>query len=130
MNLPGMTEDIAAAMLNWVDEDEAPRQFGAEADYYRGLDTPYAPRNSRPESLEELLLVRGVTRALLFGLDANRDYLVDPEEARGGGLAPDADAGGGWASLLTVSSTNATSTILAGAASISTPATWRRCIGS
>ena len=45
---------------------------GAESDYYGSLSPPYAPRNGPPVTIEELLLVRGVTPQLLFGLDAAR----------------------------------------------------------
>ncbi len=65
--LPGMTETIADAILDWLDSDSQPRPFGAEADDYQGRGMPYAPRNGVPQCLEELLLVRGVTRAAFSG---------------------------------------------------------------
>jgi type II secretory pathway component PulK len=86
MSLPGMTEAVADSILDWVDPDTAPRQFGAEADHYEGLGLPYSPRNGVPQCLEELLLVRGVTRELLFGGDP-----------RSSGQQP-------WAALVTVAS--------------------------
>ena len=82
MNLPNMTEMIADTLLDWMDRDARQRPFGAEADYYAGLDPPYDPRNGVPESLEELLLVRGVTRGLLFGADANSNYRIEVTEQR------------------------------------------------
>ena len=72
MPLPGMTDSIAEAILDWIDEDSDPRPLGAEADYYASLVPGYAPRNGPPATIEELLLVRGVTPQLLFGLDAAR----------------------------------------------------------
>ena len=89
MSLPGMTDEVADAILDWIDPDDTPRQFGAEAETYRTLGVPYSPRNGVPQCLEELLLVRGVTRDLLFGADANLNRQIDPEEGRG------ADSGGG-----------------------------------
>ncbi len=86
MSLPGMTEAVADSILDWIDADSSQRPFGAEADYYEGLGTPYATRNGVPQCLEELLLVRGVTRGLLFG-----------EGADSPGQQP-------WASLVTVAS--------------------------
>lgn len=80
MKLPGMTESVADALLDWIDEDSTPREFGAESDYYQGLNPPYAAANRLPQSLEELLLVKGVTRELLFGLDLNVNYRIDPFE--------------------------------------------------
>jgi len=81
MNLPGMDESTADAILDWIDPDNKQRPLGAEADYYSGLDPPVTPRNGPPESLEELLQVRGVTRERLFGLDLNQNFRVDDWEA-------------------------------------------------
>ena len=39
-----MTEEIADAILDWLDEDEEPREYGAESDYYSSLSPGYAPR--------------------------------------------------------------------------------------
>lgn len=74
LQLSGMTESAADAVLDWIDDDAQRRQFGAEADYYAGLGVPYGPRNSLPTSLDELLLVREVSRQLLFGDLAAADY--------------------------------------------------------
>jgi len=80
MGLPGMTEDVADAILDWIDEDDEPREFGAEVDYYSSLPTPYAPKNGPLDTVEELLLVRDITPYLLFGADANRNLMLDPSE--------------------------------------------------
>lgn len=78
--LPGMTESIADAILDWLDPDDEPRLLGAERDYYSSLDPPYEPRNGPLHSIEELLLVRDVTPALLFGADLNRNGLIEESE--------------------------------------------------
>jgi len=107
MSLPGMTESIADSLLDWIDGDNSPRQFGAEADYYEGSAVPYAPRNGTPQCLEELLLVRGVTRGLLFGADANRNHQIDASERKAAADRPGGGPSAGqlpWASLLTVAS--------------------------
>ena len=70
LQLPGMSESTAAAILDWLDADGQPRPGGAEAEYYAGLGLPYEPRNGVPALLEELLLVRDVSRQALFGADA------------------------------------------------------------
>ncbi|WP_010582269.1 helix-hairpin-helix domain-containing protein [Schlesneria paludicola] len=80
LGLPGMTESIADALLDWMDSDSAPRQSGAEMDFYASLNPPYSPRNGIPESLEELLLIKGITRELLFGRDADQNHRLDYEE--------------------------------------------------
>lgn len=98
MQLPWMNEEIADAILDWVDGDALPRQFGAEADFYESLPEPYAPNNGPLSSLDELLLVRGVSRELLFGEDANRNGLLDVgEDLNGDGILDR-----GWAAYLTV----------------------------
>ena len=80
MALPGMTEEIADSILDWIDEDDEPREFGAETEYYGALDPPYDPKNGPLTTVEELLLVRGVDPTVLFGLDNNHNGVVDPHE--------------------------------------------------
>ena len=110
MRLPGMTIEVADSILDWIDSDDEPRAQGAERDYYQGLSKPYEPRNAVPQSLDELLYVRGVSRQLLHGLDTDRNFVVDPFEqtalesndlssSAGYTLPPQ-----GWSQLLTVDS--------------------------
>jgi type II secretory pathway component PulK len=80
LKLPGMTESIADAMLDWIDSDDASREFGAEKDYYSALVPGYAPRNGLPASLDELLLIRGVTPQLLYGADLDHNGRIDSDE--------------------------------------------------
>jgi hypothetical protein len=99
MALPGMTEETADAILDFIDSDDEAREFGCESDFYTGMSPPYACRNGPLMSVEELLLVRGVTPALLFGPDVNRNGVVDPsEEGRDSGDGPQS----GWAAYLTL----------------------------
>lgn len=60
-------DEIVDAVLDWRDEDDSLRVNGAENDYYQSLEPPYLPRNGPFQSLEELLLVRGVTEAMFHG---------------------------------------------------------------
>lgn len=106
MNLPNMSEEIADAILDWVDSDVTARALGAESDYYLSLGTPYEPPNGPLDSLDDLLLVRGVTPELLYGEDANRNGLLDPNE-NDGDLSPPLDNGDGlldrgWMNYLTI----------------------------
>ena len=94
MMLPGMTPDVADAILDWMDLDDTPRQNGAERDYYSTLSPSYAPKNGPLESVEELLLIRGITPYLLFGLDADRNGLIDAREGSSG-IAMGSPGGGG-----------------------------------
>ncbi len=45
MTLPMMTEDIADAILDWIDPDEDIRPMGCESNYYSGLNPPYSAKN-------------------------------------------------------------------------------------
>lgn len=95
MKLPNMTEEIADAIVDWVDADSSARPAGCETDYYGGLNPPYKCKNGPINSLEELLLVRGVTPDLLFGTDRNRNGVQDPNEAELGEFSR------GWSEYLT-----------------------------
>jgi len=111
MGLPGMSEDIADAILDWMDPDDEPREFGAEIDSYASLSPAYAAKNGPLDTIEELLLVRGVTPALLFGMDANRNFLVDGTEAAAGIVIQAENSDGamnfGWSAYLTLYSAEA-----------------------
>lgn len=106
MYLPDMTEEVADAILDWIDSDETLRTYGAESDYYTTLDPPYEARNGAIESIDELLQVAGVTADLLYGEDANRNGKLDPNENDGDASAPFDNSDGilqpGWAAFLTV----------------------------
>lgn len=58
---------IKDSILDWKDADDAHRFNGAEDDYYQGLNPPYRAKNRRIDAIEELLLVRGITRDYFFG---------------------------------------------------------------
>ena len=78
MRFPGVNEEIADAILDWIDSSSfEPREYGAKDEYYASLDPPYYARNGMPDSLDELLLVRGVTPKLLYGIDWNRNGILD-----------------------------------------------------
>jgi general secretion pathway protein K len=47
------------AWEDWIDGDDLKRVEGAEKEYYEELDPPYQPRNSRLETVEEILLIKG-----------------------------------------------------------------------
>lgn len=119
LKLPQMTNEVADSLLDWIDPDIQPREFGSEVDYYAGLDPPYEPRNATVETMEELLLARGVTRPLLLGNDRNRNGVFEPIELAGDqGIATSSSAVSdasqtasmphqGWSGWLTLSSAEA-----------------------
>lgn len=62
--LQGLPARIAAdSLLDWTDDDDEPHLDGAEAPFYRRRQV--SPRNGPLMSLEELLEVRGWTRAMV-----------------------------------------------------------------
>ncbi len=69
LGLEGEARDIVVdSILDWRDPDDFYRLNGAETDYYRSLPEPYECKNGPLDSLEELLLVRGVTPQLFDGI--------------------------------------------------------------
>ena len=101
MALPEMNEEIADSILDWLDEDDEPRDFGVEGEYYEGLPTPYPCKNGPMDSLDELLLVRGVTPQLLFGNDINRNGIIDQAENQADSSL-DSELQLGWINYLTL----------------------------
>ncbi|MCS7045930.1 MAG: type II secretion system protein GspK, partial [Gemmataceae bacterium] len=83
LKLPGMTSELAACITDWVDADDQPREGGAEIDVYSSENPPYRTKNGPLDSLEELLLVRGMTPELLYGNDLNRNGFQDGDEGAG-----------------------------------------------
>jgi type II secretory pathway component PulK len=113
--LPGMTQDIADAMLDWRNPAGEGSMDGAESDYYGTLPEPYQCKNAAYETVEEVLLVKGVTTSLLYGQDVNRNGVIDPGEQNNSGAFPITLTGGqdtsrGIINFLTVYSTTAAAT--------------------
>lgn len=105
MGLPDMTEDIADSILDYLDGDDEPREYGVETSYYEGLSPAYRAKNGPFDSIDELLNVRGVTPQLMFGLDSNRNGLLDASETAGenvGNTEPDMLLG--WSNYVTLHS--------------------------
>ncbi len=60
-------EDILNAVKDWIDPDSGVTTNGAENAYYQGLGKSTTVRNGPMESIDELLLVRGISRELYRG---------------------------------------------------------------
>jgi general secretion pathway protein K len=68
LGLEGEQRDIVVdSIMDWRDPDDLHRINGAENDYYQSLKEPYNCKNGALSSIEELLLVRGVTSDLFNG---------------------------------------------------------------
>lgn len=64
--------DIIDAIKDWIDNpdtDDVTGWGGAEDSYYQALTKPYPCKNAPLEFLEELLLVRGITKELFYGTE-------------------------------------------------------------
>lgn len=57
-------EIIIDSLLDWIDEDDLERLYGAEESYYRRAGKPYGPRNYPLQYKEELLFIRGMDEVL------------------------------------------------------------------
>ena len=70
---------IVDSLVDWIDEDDQEQEMGAETGYYRAAGKEYGCRNAPVRTVEELLLVRGISRKLLFGgegLKALADFIT------------------------------------------------------
>lgn len=81
--LPRLTPALVQGLLDFLDSDDAPRPEGAEQEYYDALPRPYGVLNGPLRTVDELLLVRGFTPALLYGEDANWNFQLDASEDDG-----------------------------------------------
>jgi hypothetical protein len=79
--LPGMTDEFAASIVDWRDTNSDITANGAESEYYLRLPDPYECKNGPLETVEELFLIRGVTKDILFGQDVNRNGVIDLGES-------------------------------------------------
>lgn len=107
--LEDMTPDIVAAIADWRDADNAASPGGAESEYYLGLQPPYQTRNGPFQTVRELLMVRGISPALLLGNDRQLNGLTDSDKDDGKehfASEQAADSDFGWARLFTVNSTD------------------------
>jgi general secretion pathway protein K len=66
---PELGVDPVDAILDWLDygDSDEERPEGAERDYYAGLEIPYPCKNGPMDSVEELLLIPGITPELYYG---------------------------------------------------------------
>lgn len=80
MALPLMTTEIADAIMDYLDEDDDPRDYGVEYAWYASQQPPYQCKNGPLDTIEELLQVKGITPHHLFGLDTNRNGILDLDE--------------------------------------------------
>ncbi len=76
----GIKEDaadtIVDSLMDWKNPSGLTRLHGAGNDYYMSLPIPYEVKGAAYDTVEELLLVKGVTPAVLYG-DGDRKGIID-----------------------------------------------------
>jgi type II secretory pathway component PulK len=109
LNLPGMTAELAASIIDWRDTDSDVTTGGAEDEYYLLQATPYNCKNGPLETVHEILLIKGASEELLYGEDTNLNGILDPQENDGDESDPPDNADGrldrGFYDYVTVYST-------------------------
>ena len=77
------TEEVSTivdSILDWRDENSLHRLNGAEEDYYTSLERPYSCKDGPFSTIEELLLVKGMTPEIYFG-SAHDNVTPEDQEA-------------------------------------------------
>ena len=64
-------DGLLDALIDWLDEDDQARQFGAESAYYLDRPRPYPAKNGPLDTLDELLLIKGFDTDILNQLRPN-----------------------------------------------------------
>jgi Type II secretion system (T2SS), protein K len=67
------SENIADCILDFIDKDDTPRIHGAEKDAYKKAGLNYVPFNGPFTSLDQLLLIPGITQELFYGSSRGGD---------------------------------------------------------
>ncbi len=80
LKLPGMTSELASAIIDWRDTDSEITPGGAENEYYLLLADPYYCKDGPLETVEEVLLLRGASEEILYGEDTNKNGVLDANE--------------------------------------------------
>ncbi len=81
LSMSAMTEEAADSIIDWRDSDETPGASGAESSYYSSLAESYVAKNGAYETVDELFLVAGITPELMYGVDKNRNGVIETSES-------------------------------------------------
>ncbi len=66
-------DEIVDSILDWRDANDLHMLNGAEEEYYQSLDRPYSCKDGDFDSIDELLLVKGISRDILYGSKKDSD---------------------------------------------------------
>jgi len=59
--------EIIDSIKDWIDPDDNVTGYGAESSYYTSLAAPYKAKNAPFDCIEELLMVKGITKEIFYG---------------------------------------------------------------
>jgi general secretion pathway protein K len=79
LSLLGHPAGWVEALLDWMDSDHQARPGGAEREFYQSKKRPHPAKNGALDSLEELLLIKGVDPSIFYGGEGKeglKDYLT------------------------------------------------------
>ncbi|MBF0559067.1 MAG: general secretion pathway protein GspK [Nitrospirae bacterium] len=79
-----LSDTIVDSVMDWRGASGLERLHGAGNDYYQSLPVPYKVKNAPFDTVEEILLVKGVTLDILYG-DGNRKGIIDCLTVNAGG---------------------------------------------
>ncbi len=81
------TAPVINCLKDWMDsldDDAVSGISGAESDYYMGLDPPYECANGPLTKVQELFLIKGISKDMLGsdipGFEEGEDQLISPED--------------------------------------------------
>lgn len=124
---PDMTDEIAASIIDWRDEDDTPTEsVGAESGEYLALRDPYRCKNAAFEGVEELSMIRGMTQQLMRG-----EVGTGQPGSQSSQLGSEGARHAGWAEFFTVYSkrTGNNNNVQRGRINVNTaPAAVLRCL--
>jgi len=76
---PDQATAIVDSLKDWLDADSEVTGQGAESSYYQTLTHPYTAKNGILDCIDDLLMLKGVTKELYYGTKttaALKDYLT------------------------------------------------------
>ena len=83
-----MWAELIDSFYDWTDKDDAPRPDGAESDdYYGNLDNPYMARNGPLDTVGELRMIKGFTKAVIYGGALDGEGLFEDQKIQVSGIA-------------------------------------------
>lgn len=94
MSVFGQNPTVADAMIDWRTPETTATSDGAKSDYYQGLTPPYNCKDAPYDTVEELLLVKGVTPTILYGSAAGTPISADTAQSNAQASSANGSGGG------------------------------------